>query len=144
MNEINNSTLGWNNYFRACVGTTQGIGHVRSDAVDYEVTHTSGQKGLNNLLSAVNSGVVTCALTTRDAGFGAMVPSQWSSSPKEGTDTYTVITEFYKRGTGASGWREVVVNGWANSSNSQESILSLASNVNDYYLSHYQTLYDNR
>ena len=144
MSEINKSGLGWNNYMRCYMGTTQGFGHVRSDALDYQVTNAGGQIGLNNLLNAVASGAVTCALTTRTAGFGAMVPSQWSSSPKEGTDTYTVITEFYKRGTGASGWREVVVNGWANSSNSQESILSLASKVNDYYLSHYQTLYDNR
>lgn len=144
MSEINKSGLGWNNYMRCYMGTTQGFGHVRSDALDYQVTNAGGQKGLSNLLNAVASGAVTCALTTRSAGFGAMVPSQWSSSPKDGTDTYTVITEFYKRGTGASGWREVVVNGWENATNSQASILALAGNVNTYYLAHYQTLYDNK
>ena len=144
MSEINKSGLGWNNYMRVCMGTTQGFGHVRSDALDYQVTNTAGQKGLNNLLNAVNSGVVTCALTTRSAGFGAMVPSQWSSSPKDGTDTYTVITEFYKRGTGATGWREVIVKGWDDASVSKANLKALAENINVYYLAHYQTLYDNK
>ena len=144
MEEINKSGLGWNNYMRFAMGTTQGFGHVRNDALDYQVTHTSGQIGLNNLLNAVKSGAVTCAVSTRSAGFGATVPSQWSSSPKDGTDTYTVVTEFYKRGTGATGWREVVVKGWDNASVAQAQIKALASNVNTYYLAHYQTLFDNK
>lgn len=143
MDEINASTLGWNNYFRACVGTTQGIGHVRSDAVDYQVTHTSGQKGLNNLLSAVNSGVVTCALTTREAGFGAMVPSQWSSSPAE-TSSYAQLSEFFTRGTGDSGWRSVVIHGWEESSVTRASLEALWSVHAKDYLQHYQQLFDLR
>ena len=144
MSEINKSGLGWNNYMRVCMGTTQGFGHVRSDALDYQVTNTAGQKGLANLLNAVNSGVVTCAVTTRSAGFGSLVPSQWSSSPKDGTDTYTLITEFFKRGTGATGWREVIVKGWDEASVSQENLKALANQINTYYLAHYQTLYDNK
>lgn len=145
MSEINKSGLGWNNYMRACMGTTQGIGHVRSDALDYQVTNVNGQKGLNNLLNAVASGAVTCALTTREAGFGSLVPSQWSSSPEEGTDTYLTVETFFKPDqTGASGWREVIVNGWASAEVSQETILESIKNINTYYLSHYQTLYDNR
>lgn len=141
--EINASGLGWNNYFRVCVGTTQGIGHVRSDAVDYQVTHVSGQKGLNNLLTAVNAGVVTCALTTRDAGFGAMVPSQWSSSPAE-TASYAALSEFWTRGTGDSGWRSVVIHGWEESSVTRASLEALWSAHAKDYLQHYQTLFDLR
>ena len=144
MSEINKSGLGWNNYMRVCMGTTQGFGHVRSDALDYQVTNTAGQKGLNNLLNAVASGAVTCAVTTRKAGFGALVPSQWSSSPADGTDTYTVVTEFFKRGVGATGWREVVVKGWDDASVSQAQLLALATQINTYYLAHYQTLYDTK
>ena len=141
--EINSSTLGWNNYYRACIGATQGIGHVRSDALDYQVTHTSGQKGLNNLLSAVNSGVVTCALTTREAGFGAMVPSQWSSSPAE-TSSYAALSEFWTRGTGDSGWRSVVIHGWEESSVTRGSLEALWSVHAKDYLQHYQQLFDLR
>ena len=141
MDEINKSTLGWNNYFRAVVGTTQGFGHVRSDGVDYQVTHVSGQKGLNNLLSAVNSGVVICAITTRDPGFGATVPSQWSMSPKE-TSSYLGLTEFFTRGTGDSGWRSVVIHGWDPAVRANLESL-WAAHATDY-LQHYQTLFDNR
>ena len=58
-----------------------GSGTKNNSALDISKELLERYGGLNNLLNAVNSGVVTCALTTRSAGFGAMVPSQWSSSP---------------------------------------------------------------
>ena len=145
INEINTNEakLGWNDYFRVCVGTTQGIGHVRSDAVDYQVTHTSGQIGLKNLLSAVQSGAVVCAITTRDPGFGAMVPSQWASSPKDGIDKYAALTAFFTRAAAVSGWRDVVVNGWDNAEMSQANLKAVWEDVRNIYLQHYQKLFDN-
>ena len=137
MKAINDSGLGWNNYFRTCVGTTQGIGHVRSDGVDYQVTHMSGRKGLQNILTAVKSGAVICATTTRANGFGATVPSQWSSSPTV-TDTYVTLTDFWKRGTGKSGWRQVVIDGWDVAT--KTALEALWATANNDYLNHYQSL----
>ena len=144
--EINNNEakLGWNDYFRVCVGTTQGIGHVRSDAVDYQVTHQSGQIGINNLLNAVQSGVVTCAVTTRTPGFGAMVPSQWANSPSKDVDKYASLTTFFTRALGVSGWRAVVVKGWDESETSQTNLKAVWEDVKSVYLQHYQTLFDNK
>ena len=146
INEINNNEakLGWNDYFRVCVGTTQGIGHVRSDAVDYQVTHASGQIGLKNLLNAVQSGAVVCAITTRNPGFGAMVPSQWASSPSKDVDKYAALSTFFTRNFGSSGWRSVVVKGWDEADTSQTNLKAVWEDVKNIYLQHYQTLFDNR
>lgn len=141
ISEINKSGLGWNNYFRTCVGTTQGHGHVRSDGVDYQVTNEAGQKGLSNILSAISSGAVICATTSRPAGFGASVPSQWSESPKT-TDTYADLTTFWTRAVGKSYWRAVVVDGW--DENTLNSLKGLWSVANQDYLQHYQTLLDSK
>lgn len=144
ISEINSSGLSWNNYMRAYMGTTQGLGHVRSDAVDYECTHVAGQVGLNNLMTAVNSGAVTCATTTRAAGFGAMVPAVWDSSPSDNTDKYALVETFFKRAVGNDGWRGVVLNGWEDSATSQKNLKDAAAAIEQYYLAYYQRLYDNK
>lgn len=136
---------GWNDYCRYFIGTTQGIGHVRSDAVDYQFTNEGGRPGNSNVAAAINAGVVIGATSSRKAGFGACVPSQWSSNPT--TDQLAPIanlTDFWGRGVGDSNWRYVVIHGWTGmeTGKSRSDLLGLASKSNDIYLKHYRTLLD--
>ncbi|MDE7101043.1 MAG: hypothetical protein K2O05_04220, partial [Anaeroplasmataceae bacterium] len=107
---INNSGKGWNDWMRDAMGTTQGMGHVRSDGLDYQVTHPTGQIGLNNVMNAIKSGALVVALTNREAGFGATVPAYYSSTPA--TDDFAALIDFWAQGRGEEAWRQVICVGW--------------------------------
>lgn len=132
------SGLGWNDYCRTVMGTTQGIGHVRTTGVEYQFMHVSGRKGQANLESAVASGAVIVARSDRAAGFAASVPSQWSSNA-EATEIQALV-DFWARGTGDSVWRKVVLNGWEASDVTRASLEALFETSNRVYLEHYRTL----
>ena len=128
---------GWNDWYRACVGSTQGIGHVRSDGLDYQVTHDSGKVGSSNVLSAIKSGAVVCATTSRTQTFGATVPAKWDSNPK--TTDITNLVDFWKQGMNDSHWRSVINHGWT-ASLSRESLEALFETSTKIYLQHYRDL----
>lgn len=95
--------LGWNNWYRRYVGSTQGIGHVRSNALDYQVTHKVGQSGLDNVNTAIAAGVYSIAVTSGANGFNKCVPTFWnlSSSDEENlknSASNTFFTNFWKTG----------------------------------------------
>jgi hypothetical protein len=55
----------WNNYYRCLVGSTQGIGHVREDSLDYQVTVSAkSQAGLSNIKTAISAGAMILAQTS--------------------------------------------------------------------------------
>ncbi|MDE6047551.1 MAG: hypothetical protein K2F56_02870 [Anaeroplasmataceae bacterium] len=130
---INKSGLGWNDWMRDVVGTTQGMGHVRSDGLDYQVTHPVGQVGLNNLLSAVASGAVVCATTARPAGFGATVPAYYSQNAT--TTEITELVDFWKQGMGNTAWRAVINDGWTTTT--KESLRATWAKADEVYLTFY-------
>ena len=107
---INTSGLGWNDWYRAVVGSTQGMGHIRTDGLDYQVTHASGQIGLQNVLNAIKSGALVCATTARARGFGATVPANYSSTPD--SSNITALVDFWKQGGNNTAWRKVINDGW--------------------------------
>ncbi|MDE7094862.1 MAG: hypothetical protein K2O23_00080 [Anaeroplasmataceae bacterium] len=137
---INNSKLGWNDWMRDCVGTTQGMGHVRSDGLDYQVTHPVGQQGLQNLLSAVASGAVVCATTARKPGFGATVPTYYSENATT-TDIATLV-DFWKQGMGNTAWRAVINDGWTTTS--KEDLKKLWATSDEVYLTFYNDYLSNK
>ncbi len=138
---VNESGLGWNNYCRMAMGTTQGIGHVRSNGVENQFTNAAGITGASNLSNAIASGVVNVALTSRKAGFGATVPAIWSSNPStENTNKVQSLIDFWSRGVGGSEWREVVLKGWEGSSKTRASLEALFAQSAELYLSHYTAL----
>ncbi|MDE7385449.1 MAG: hypothetical protein K2M84_06795 [Anaeroplasmataceae bacterium] len=130
---INKSGLGWNDWMRDVVGTTQGMGHVRSDGLDYQVTHPVGQVGLNHLLSAVASGAVVCATTARPAGFGATVPAYYSQNAT--TTEITELVDFWKQGMGNTAWRAVINDGWTTTT--KESLRATWAKADEVYLTFY-------
>lgn len=132
LSAISKSGLGWNDWMRGVIGNTQGMGHVRTDGLDYQVTHKSGQIGLNNVLSAVKSGALSVATTARPSGFGATVPSNYGEVPS--TDSIQVLVDFWAEDMGDSGWRSVVNHGWDGSSTSIDTLKDLWTKSNDIYL----------
>lgn len=94
------SDLGWNNWYRCFIGSTQGVGHVRNNALDYQVTSAYGQIGLDNVNTAIAAGAMTLA-TTNGEGFNKSVPTSWSITAKESTtitesSDYTNMVAFWK------------------------------------------------
>ncbi|MBD5390463.1 hypothetical protein HDR67_00405 [bacterium] len=129
---------GWNNYCRMALGATQGIGHVRTDGVELQFTNEAGRVGASNVSLAVESGAVISARADRKAGFAAAVPSQWSE--KVESTEIAVLENFWKRGTGDSAWREVVLKGWAGASTKRADLEALFSKSNEIYLTAYRNL----
>ncbi|MDE7105663.1 MAG: hypothetical protein K2O22_00680 [Anaeroplasmataceae bacterium] len=107
---INDSGKGWNDWYRAAVGSTQGMGHIRTDGLDYQVTHPVGQVGLQNVLNAIKSGALVCATTAAKRGFGATVPAYYSSTPN--TANIVDLVDFWKQGGNNTQWRKVINEGW--------------------------------
>lgn len=132
--------LGWNNYCRGAIGTTQGIGHVRQSGVEYQFMHVSGRQGQTNLESAIAAGAQLTARSDRAAGFGAAVPSQWSSEPQDASSIQSLV-DFWARGVGDANWRAVVIHGWDGATGvDRETLKGLFETSNKVYLEHYRNL----
>lgn len=111
-----NKSLGWNNWYRCIVGSTHGIGHVRSDALDYQVTNVSGQTGLNNVTAAIAAGVMSIALSTKPDGFNKCVPTFWSLSSSDNenlknNEHNTYFTTLWKSDYGYTNYHGIVRDG---------------------------------
>lgn len=132
LSAISDSKLGWNDWMRGVIGNTQGMGHVRTDGLDYQVTHKSGQIGLNNVLSAIKSGAVTVATTYRAPGFGATVPSNYGEQPS--TDKIQTLVDFWAENMGDSGWRSVINHGWAGAEVNRKTLEDLWAQSDKIYL----------
>lgn len=132
LSAISKSGLGWNDYMRDVIGNTQGMGHVRTDGLDYQVTHKSGQVGLNNVLNAVRSGALVVATTARPYGFGATVPSNYGELPS--TDEIQTLVDFWAEDMGDTGWRSVVNHGWEGSTTTKDALQAQWDKSNDIYL----------
>ena len=98
-------------FMRRFIGSTNGIGSVRSDALDMQVTNAYAQVGLKNVQKAIKTGVMTLANCSNDYTWKACVPTNWKvSENKEDGKKYELVTNFWKASeTGDSGWRAVVV-----------------------------------
>lgn len=113
---ISNDPLkgGWNNWYRRYIGSTQGIGHVRSGGLDYQVTNVYGRQGLENIQKAIKAGVMKLALSTNPDGFGKSVQTNWSISAdaKSGYEKaagYIGLTTFWAAGTeGTDGYHGAI------------------------------------
>ncbi len=70
LNDIKGNSEGvtWNDYYRAFIGSTQGIGHIREDSLDYQTTYSQKSRdGLSNVQTAIKSGAMILAQTTIDS-----------------------------------------------------------------------------
>ena len=100
-------------FMRKYIGSTNGIGSIRSDALDMQATNAYGQVGLKNVQTAISLGVMTLAKckTAEEYGYGACVPTNWQVSEDSNVKSqYQNVTDFWNAsGTGLSGWRAVAV-----------------------------------
>ena len=66
--KTNKEGVTWNDYYRAFIGSTQGIGHIREDSLDYQTTYSEKSRdGLSNVQTAIKSGAMILAQTTIDS-----------------------------------------------------------------------------
>lgn len=102
-------------FMRRYIGSTNGIGHVREDSLNLQVTNASAQVGQKYVDNAIKSGAVTLAkcVTADSYGFGACVPTSWSISiSADDAKKYENLTLFWNASkTGDSGWRSIVIKG---------------------------------
>ena len=104
-------------FFRQVMGTTQGIGHYRPTALDYQSTNSYAQVGYNNLAKAISKGVQGIAkLSTSGISWDTTVRT--SCYPTIDTTTgnkYLSLTDFWlssnKRSSSAKGWIKLVLAG---------------------------------
>lgn len=98
-------------FMREYIGSTNGIGSVRSDALDMQVTNKHAQVGLANVQKAIKTGVCTLALCSEEHKWDSCVPTNWQVSENSSfKPNYKLVTDFWNAGsTGTTGWRAVVV-----------------------------------
>lgn len=100
-------------FMREYIGSTNGIGSVRSDALDMQVTNQYAQVGLANVQKAIKLGVMTLATckTAENYNWDSCVPTNWQVSENASLKaSYEKVTNFWNASsTGATGWKAVVI-----------------------------------
>jgi putative aldouronate transport system substrate-binding protein len=100
-------------FMRENIGSTNGIGSIRSDALDMQVTNQYAQVGLKNVQKAVKLGIMTLAncKTAENYGWNASVPTNWQvSENSDAKNSYKKVNDFWNASsTGAVGWKAVVI-----------------------------------
>ena len=96
-------------YFRGVLGTTQGVGHYRPTALDYQSTNQYAKDGYNALNHAVLCGAqIASKCVVSNYGWSNTVPvSCYPTIETTVSDTYAPITKFWaqdKRSASANGW----------------------------------------
>ncbi len=103
-------------FMREYIGSTHGVGHVRSKALQVESTNEYGQKGLIALQTAIDKGVVIASRVDKVPGtntWDTTVPSAgWKSiKDADGATDYKNLTKFWeakKLSAEPTGWVFVV------------------------------------
>lgn len=129
---------GFANFMRNIVGSTHGIGHRRSDGIDYQTTPSAyGKSGSAKLSTCIANGTMILATST-GTGFKASVPTNYSiNTVMNGQITASInnteMEAFWKQNkndpTGFSyaiclGWESTEVKGLLTTSKNKETFLS--------------------
>jgi putative aldouronate transport system substrate-binding protein len=88
-------------FMREYIGSTNGIGSVRSDALDMQVTNQYAAVGLKNVQKAIKLGAMTLAKckTAENYGWDACVPTNWQVSENAtAKKNYEKVTNFWAAG----------------------------------------------
>lgn len=136
----------WTNFYRQRVGATFPIGHIRQDALDYQVAAPSAQTGLSNINLAISLGAMTiCTAAGQDNNpFYRCIPTviDISSSIKTQIDNDTAtLNDLWKQD---GGYQNVIIYGWGSSAggtSTKDSYIQ-AFSTTDTYLAQYQKVID--
>ncbi len=144
LGETNNDKFqgNWNNFMRGYVGSTQGVGHLRSDGVDYQSTLSLKAKaGLEKLNAAIQDGGLICASTVGssinpDNLFFYSVPTVFAITAQDQTaiqneKANTPVDNFWKDDKSADG--KVVYCRWIISGKSAAEVIAVTGTSFDSY-----------
>ncbi len=119
------SNLDFWTYMRACMGSTHGIGHVRTTAIQVQATNAYGQIGYNALENAFADGACDLSLVDKDGDnksgtvtWNTSVPvNNYSGAPaakSEAANSYDAVVSFWSQDKNKDvpvGWVYAVANG---------------------------------
>ena len=101
-------------FWRGYIGSSHGIGHVRSDHLNYIFMHEITRIGDNNIASALAAGVLKLATVDDEPSWGSCVPSLGYGTISSTDDSFEAVTSFWsqdKAASAATGWAKVVAEG---------------------------------
>ncbi len=152
------SGLGWNNYYRKFVGSTQGIGHVRHAGLDYECLFSAkGRAGLQMLSNAMSDGVFCVVKTTFSDETSLFCNSMLTGIPVsagvvsvyESDTAYKMMTDFWNNSKSKVVWTGayVIMDGWDASTvtaviTSKDNLYSQFDQYNKVYTTELQKAFD--
>ncbi len=143
---ISSSNLDFWTYMRACMGSTHGIGHERTGAIQVQAVNFYGQEGYSSLERALSNGVVDLSLVDKDGDqnsgtvtWNTSVPvNNYSGAPaakSEAANSYDATLSFWAQDKAAGtpvGWVYAVAKGgWTALKN--DAALGTTTNSNKAY-----------
>jgi len=131
---ISESATDFWSFLRGYLGSTHGVGYVRSKTINYLATNKYGKIGSVNIESAIASGAVELANVKNENAWGNSVPNGVYTSPSE-TESYAATTAFWsadKCNTAAQGWVSIVVADSSTISDSSTVVIGVDANNKNY------------
>ena len=134
-------------FWRGYIGSSHGIGHVRSDHLNFIFMHQITRIGDNNLANAIKSGALKLATVDDNPSWGSCVPSQGYKATSATDDSFDAVTSFWsqdKNKSTADGWAKVVAEGVPADANTQMGYGTINKQTAYTYadlLAQYQTTY---
>ena len=131
---ISESATDFWSFLRGYLGSTHGVGYVRSKTINYLATNKYGKIGSVNIESAIASGAVELANVKNENAWGNSVPNGVYTSPSE-TESYAATTAFWaadKLATSAQGWVSIVVADSSTISDSSTVVIGVDANNKNY------------
>ncbi len=140
---IGTTSIDFWTFMRQYVGSTHGVGHVRTTAIQIQSCNAYAQVGLANVEAAIAAGVVNFNLVDKDKTVNASGYTWDTTVPTAGypgitTDNsikYDAITSFWKSdkcATTAKGWVQIVVNPTGTFTKDSTAALGVTSNSTNY------------
>ena len=139
----------WNDYYRQFIGSTHGIGHIRSDGLDFETTVQSLRDGMSNVSAAIACGAMYICTTETTGTFFSCAPSSYSiNQTQQGlidTNCKTLRDIWNEDSSSQStGYTKFVITNTEITEAAINLLLSeqVIKNNNDYYLKFYRQAYE--
>ncbi len=123
LNAIKNSAYGWNDYYRLFIGSTQGIGHVRSAGLDIQCNVSPKSiEALNKVGAVTAAGAYILAQSSVDAGTSRFFLSVPTSAPLTNAESQAIkdnndvkaVADFWNYGQSKTVWigARFIIGGW--------------------------------
>ncbi len=147
---ISNSSTDFWSFMRAYLGSTHGIGYVRTASINYQATNANAKVGQLNIENAIADGVVCLDKVDKHGSttftYDNSVPSAGYGSESSPND-YAAVTAFWgadKCAATASGWAKVVVDKAGTYTKTSTATIGKDKNAKDYSYSDVFSQLENR